>query len=100
MLCQSCALSVRGCDRCGAFLRLRPVFKVETIVVCFDADLFTRTLPLSGASCLSCGTSIVPPALRVQLVQQGAEEDRNCAKVTARVDELEGLISGNKDLVG
>lgn len=34
------------------------------------------------------------------MAQQQAEEDRNCAKVAARVDELETLLSGNKDLVG
>lgn len=35
----------------------------------------------------------------MQLAQQGADEDKNCARVAARVDELEGLIGGNKDLV-
>lgn len=33
------------------------------------------------------------------MAQQRDEEDKNSAKVAARVDELEGLISGNKDLV-
>lgn len=33
------------------------------------------------------------------MTQQRDEEDRNCSKVAARVDELESLISGNKDLV-
>lgn len=36
----------------------------------------------------------------MQMAQQTAEEDRNCAKAAARVDELESLVSSNKDLVG
>lgn len=35
----------------------------------------------------------------MQMAQQQAEEDRNCAKLAARVNELETLIAGNKDLV-
>eukprot|EP00903_Cladosiphon_okamuranus_P005748 g5703.t2 len=37
--------------------------------------------------------------IRVQMAQQQAEEDRNFAKAAARVDELESLITGNKDLL-
>lgn len=37
--------------------------------------------------------------IRMQMAQQVSDGDRNIARVTARVDELEGVITTNKDLV-
>ncbi|CBJ27886.1 hypothetical protein Esi_0086_0080 [Ectocarpus siliculosus] len=37
--------------------------------------------------------------IRMQMAQQVSDGDRNIARVTARVDELEGVITTNKDLL-
>lgn len=95
VLCTSNLGSIRWCA--DTLVSLDVFSGIIMMLTTRHARLKESYLPISTVR------TYVRPAcssgIRVQLAQQGTEQDRNCARVSARVDELEGLITGSKHLV-